>query len=184
MYFKYILLASISAFGKLFSFLFGWLLIAPWIWVKMDGNYPQPIRALFQPSDSPAIGDSMYAENQMAWTSKLPRWIAYYIRATCWSTARNPFYGFDSLVGFTIQNPISCVESGDPKTDIGLQATFGCLKRSVRNGNGRLYFDYKVAGSWTNSYGYMYRLGWSINSFSEGYHANLQIDIRPRIKLP
>jgi len=180
MYLRYILLASISALGKLFSLLLGWLVIAPFIWVRMDGNYPSALRSVCQPIDSPAIGDQMYADNQMVWTAKLPRWLAYYLRAYFWSCCRNPLYGFDNLAGFTIPEGAQIKVTGNPSIDIGTQATFGTVTREC---NG--YFDCKHAGAWNTNYGYMVRFGWVMNETAcAGYRALLTIDVRPLIKLP
>ena len=81
---------------KFFQMSLGWLFIAPF--VQSDGNLPAWLRTWFQPVDSPAIGDAMYASREAAFTAKYPQWLAYYIRAVAWG-ACNPAYGWDNVCG-------------------------------------------------------------------------------------
>lgn len=83
-------LATLSVFFKLIQVCLGWLLIAPF--VKSDGHLPYPLRYIFEPDDTLAIGDEMFRTREMAGTS------SYYRLAEAWGR-RNPAYGYDSLVG-------------------------------------------------------------------------------------
>ena len=176
----YLLCATASFTLKLFQMSLGWLFIAPF--VQADGNLPPLLRTWFQPIDSPAIGDTAYANKEALFTTNYPRWLSYYIRAVMWG-ARNPAYGWDNVCGFTIQDSNVHSISGNPMVDIGTQATFGLVTRSLTQNN-ITYFDWKYAGAWTTNYGYMLRFGWVMNSFAIGYRAQLTIDVRPLIKLP
>lgn len=60
MFVRYFLMATVSVFFKVFQFFLGWLFIAPF--VQADGNLPRLfwLRLLFQPDDTPAVGDEMF----------------------------------------------------------------------------------------------------------------------------
>ncbi len=100
----WLLLATVAVVLKLFSFTLGWLFIAPTVWLGKDGNYPQPIREIFQPDDSLAIGDdptvasTVFQDREGAFTKKYPEWIRNYVLAVMWSCMRNPAYGWDSNI--------------------------------------------------------------------------------------
>ena len=148
----------------------------------MDGHLPYPTRYIFEPKDNLAIGDASYAAHEMAYCQTWWTPLRYYWMALNY-TYRNPAYGWDYLAGFDISESAQTTIAGNPNIDIGLQATFGQVTRTVTQ-NGRTYFDWKECGDYGDGYGWMLRFGWAINKFDVGYHANLQIDIRPRIKLP
>ncbi len=98
----WLVLAPVAVVLKLFSFTLGWLFIAPF--VKADGNLPYPLRYLFQPDDSLAIGDdpkvasTVFQDREGAWTKTLPSYLRNYVLCVMWACMRNPAYGFDSTV--------------------------------------------------------------------------------------
>lgn len=188
---RYVLFALVAVFLKAFQFLLGWLLIAPF--VQADGNLPSLfwLRLLFQPDDTPAIGDEMFGSREMAHTATWRwKWAARWWRATQWGM-RNPAYGWDSNVcGMRVFAPYSFTISGNKNIDIGYDgngtciAVLGSVFRTCID-DGREYFEWKFAFSWPgNRYACMCSFGWNLGSvFKFGQVRNLRIDIRPRISL-
>jgi hypothetical protein len=84
------ILVPVTLFLKTFQVLLGWAFIAPF--VKADGHLPYPLRSLFEPDDTLAIGDEMFRSREMAGIT------SYYRLAEAWGR-RNPAYGYDALVG-------------------------------------------------------------------------------------
>jgi hypothetical protein len=120
-------LAIAAVVLKLFSFLLGWLFIAPFIWLGKDGNLPEPVRSVFQPDDSLAIGDDpkvtdfRFQDREGAFTKKYPEWIRNYILCVMWSCMRNPAYGWDSKV-CGIDSNINIIKSYGPDVRWGYDA--------------------------------------------------------------
>jgi len=96
-------LAVIALCLKAFQVLLGWAFIAPF--VKSDGNLPYPLRYIFQPDDTLAIGDDpkvasvVFQDREGAWTKTLPSYLRNYILCVMWACLRNPAMGYDALVG-------------------------------------------------------------------------------------
>jgi hypothetical protein len=113
--------APLAVFFKVVSFFLGFLIIAPWVWLGKNGNYPYPIRYVAQPDDSLAIGDrptvevdgvqvptaNIFQDREGTFTKAYPEWVRNYILAVMWSCWRNPAYGWDALMG--VRSDVSIV---------------------------------------------------------------------------
>lgn len=190
MFARYILFALIWIVLAAFQFLFGWLLLAPWLVILHRDTYPAWL-GWFQPDDTPAIGDEMYGEREAAFTKSYPVWLARYVRGVMWG-CRNPAYGWLAARGIVIPGTqYDFTAYGNPNIDIGdFGATFGkCYRTATINGFD--YFDWKLVSDrdWlfrhSKDYGWMLRFGWNLSApFKIGEVRNLYVDVRPRIKLP
>jgi len=188
---RYLLLALIAVILKAVQFFLGWFLIAPF--VKADGNLPRLfwLRLLFQPDDSPAIGDAKFGSREMWYTATWSwKWAARWWRATQWGM-RNPAYGWDSNVcGMRVFAPHTFAISGNPDIDIGYDENGNCIAvlghyfRTCID-DGRQYFEWKFAFAWPgNRYACMCSFGWNLGGvFKFDQVRNLRIDIRPRVSL-
>jgi hypothetical protein len=177
---RYIFLAVIQVILMLYSVLTGWVTIAPFI--KSDGHLPYPLRYWFEPTDSPAIGDDAYLSNEGAWTMKYPQWIRNYMLCYLWSCLRNPAYGFANQAGFDLLDPTNFISVGNPNIDVGDSgAITGSVYRTLTNGDGRLYFEYRKIFRWSSSLVCYIQLGWSLSSLEPG-RKHLCVYIRPFVR--
>ena len=170
------ILAPIAIVLKLFQFTLGWLFIAPF--VKSDGNLPEPLKTLFQPDDSLAIGDDpkvspwLYQDKEGAFTKSYPQWLRNYVLAVLWG-ARNPAYGFDALVG--INKNIEIVYSKGQHIDFGEGNNLGGRVIVTKTGHWNLIYAFAIPK--TNR-GFLISLGWNLQgevNFSS--IRNMKIDI-------
>lgn len=145
----------------------------PW-WLKV-----------FQTPDALAIGDLSFHQREMAWTNKLPRWLGNYICGIAWAI-RNPAYGFADMAGFIIDNPYgykTTRENSQPEIDVGEgSAVEGCVYRTIYNGDGLKYFEYRKVKKWFFGDVYFFvQLGWSIPTvvYINGERRHLCVYIRP-----
>jgi hypothetical protein len=150
--------------------------------VRSDGHLPKWL-SWFEPTDTPAIGDENFHNNQMSWTK------SNYLYAMFWGW-RNPAYGFSAKCGIKVDAPQYYTQSGQYKVDIGRNqltgdaiVLLGSLYRTVYN-QGTRYWQYRRAGAWSKNYGWMIELGWNLElPFTDGEVRSLHIYIRPRISL-
>ena len=180
MIFSYLTLSIIQVFLMLYSALTGWITIAPF--VKSDGHLPYPLRYLFEPTDSPAIGDAEYLSKEGLWAMKLPQWLRNYILCYLWSCLRNPAYGFANLAGFDLYNITQVSLKGESNIDVGWAgAVIGSSLTTLLNGDGKKYFEYRKVFRWNSRYVCFIQLGWSLSNFEVG-RKHLCVYIRPWIK--
>jgi len=162
------------------------------LFINRNGYLPSWL-SWFQTADNPAIGDAIYGNKEAAFTAKYPRWLAYYIRGVMWG-CRNPAYGFSNATGLTINLDVFFMPYkvvGDENVDIGFDEatqkpiyTLGTVYRTLWNGDGKQYFDWKHAGRWSANYGFMVRFGWNLDpALLNGQRRSLYVDVRPRIAL-
>jgi hypothetical protein len=142
---------------------------------------------VFQTPDALAIGDQSFHENEMAWTKGLPLWLQNYICGMA-GAIRNPAYGFADMAGVVFDKP-SCftttAQPGKPDIDVGDHSTFGEVYRTVFNGDGKEYFEFRLAGKWSASLAWYIQLGWSLpadGQFDQS-RRHLCVYVRPFIKI-
>ena len=170
---RYLLSALFVITIMAIQFCFSWFIA---LFVKADGHYPTLLK-IFEPYDTLATGDQMFWDNEMKGIT------SNYRRALAWGM-RNCGYGAMGYMGFKCDKVTDFISNG-PEIDIGdFGYVLGSVTRTVRN-NGTKYFDYKRAGRWSESYGWMIQFGWSLNfgAYHPGDIRRLCLDIRPRIKL-
>lgn len=178
---RYLTIAIIQIALMLYSALTGWITIAPFI--KSDGHLPYPLRYLFEPTDSPAIGDEMYLSNEGKWAMEYPAWIRNYMLCYLWSCLRNPTYGFADLAGFNLYNPTQITFTGTNGVDVGdAGVVIGSSLATLVNGDGKKYFEYRKIFRWNSSCVCYIQLGWSISNL-EACRKHLCVYIRPFIAI-
>jgi hypothetical protein len=96
---RYLFLSIIQVLLMLVQFFFSWLIALS---VTKDGHL-RLLPPLFEPTDSLAIGDRAYWDNEMSYCMGWPISIRNYWLALNWGV-RNPAYGFADMAGFTINN--------------------------------------------------------------------------------
>ncbi len=155
------------------------------LFISRAGYLPEWL-SYFQTTDAPAIGDESFHQNEMSWTAAYPKFLSNYICGIAWAI-RNPAYGFADRAGFIINNPHSFTttrKSGLPDIDVGeTSAVVGSVFRTLINGDGKKYFEYRRVGRWNANYVWYIQIGWSIPelSFVNGERCHLCVYIRPRI---
>jgi hypothetical protein len=135
-------IAIIAIFGAEIICIFG---------LKKDGNLRQPLRAVFQPRDNPAIGDDLWKKDNPTYSDF--DLASSYIR-------RNAAYGYQSLVAMPVGDDIKIF--GNPKIHDG------------KNGIAGWYFAIDEFGVWQwvwirdNGDGTCWRgeYGWSVINYS------------------
>jgi len=186
MFIKWSLLAFIQIVLMVLNVILTPIMSVYLIW---NDNLPKTL-SYFQTSDAPAIGDEMFYNKEMAFTHKLPVWLSRYIRGIAWAI-RNPAYGFADTAGVVLKNAHDKVLVGPEMVDIGrdeitgLPITyFGKSIRTLTNGDGNKYFEYRHAGKWNNKLAWFIQLGWSLsNDTEDGSIKHLCVYIRPFISI-
>lgn len=181
---RYPLLALFWCLLATFQFLLWWLFLSPVLVLLKRDTYPSWL-IWFQPDDTLAIGDGMFGSREAAFTKNYPIWLSRYVRSVMWG-CRNPAYGWLSYSqGLKVNNVHYFTEAGTPNVDIGdFGYTLGTVTRTLTNGDGVKYFDWKHAGKWNDRLGYMLRFGWNLQpEFKNGEVRNMYVDIRPFISL-
>ena len=154
------------------------------LFLTEDGYLPSWL-SWFQTPDNPAIGDDMFHRKEMSWTK------SHYLYGIFWAI-RNPAYGFADTCGFLVKGPATTSSVGTEGIDIGRDestglatATFGSVYRTLRNGDGKNYFEWRVAGKWNNDLAWLIQLGWSLHPpvLADNSTHNLCVYIRPFISL-
>ena len=174
---RYLTLSIIQVFLMLVQFFFSWLIALS---VTRKGHL-RLLPSLFEPTDSLAIGDRAYWDNEMAYCMDWPLWIRNYWLALNWGM-RNPAYGFANLAGFDLYNPIQVSFKGESNIDVGWDgAVIGTSLTTLINGDGKKYFEYRKIFRWNSSYVCFIQLGWSLSSLEAG-RKHLCVYIRPFIK--
>ena len=177
---RYLTISIIQVVLMLYSALTGWITIATF--VKSDGHLPYPLRYLFEPTDSRAVGDGEYITNEGLWTMSYPVWLRNYMLCYLWSCLRNPAYGFANLAGFDLYNTTQVSFKGESNIDVGWDgAVIGSSLTTLLNGDGKKYFEYRKIFRWNSSYVCFIQLGWSLSSLEAG-RKHLCVYIRPWIK--
>ena len=180
----WLLLATVAVFLKLFSFTLGWLFIAPF--VKSDGNLPYPLRYVFQPDDSLAIGDDptissvIFQDREGAWTKTLPLYLRNYVLCVMWACMRNPAYGWDSNI-CGVPADIEIAHTFGPDIDWGYDAqekavyTLGAQFILAKTGHWALRFAFVIPFT---TKGFLVQLGWNLRGgVVNSKIRNLKIDV-------
>ena len=179
------LLAAVAILLKAFSFTLGWLFIAPFILLGKDGNLPQPLRAIFQPDDSLAIGDdpavasTVFQDREGAFTKSYPRWLRNYILCVMWSCMRNPAYGWDALCGVPADIKITHNFGNDIDWGYGPNEeaiyTLGLQFILAETGHWNLRYAFKLPFS---PRGFLCQFGWNLRGgVVNSSIRNLKIDV-------
>ena len=182
---RYLTVSIIQVLLMAFQWVFSFLIALS---VTRDGHL-RFFPSLFEPTDSLAIGDQMYWDNEMAHTKSWPWWIRNYWLALNWGM-RNPAYGYANLAACTMKGAndfYSTMPVSGPDIDTGDYGTVvGAVYREVINGDGKKYFEYRRIGrySWSKNLVWYIQLGWSIprDSLVDGNKCHLCVYIRPFCK--
>jgi hypothetical protein len=157
---RYLILATLQVILMAFQWIFSFLIALS---VTRDGHL-RFFPSIFEPTDSLAIGDRMYWDNEMAYTKNWPFWIRQYWLALNWGM-RNPAYGFANLASFTIKECFTFTTTCKELPDIDLGeggAVIGEVTRSIVNGDGKKYFEYRSIKMYSKTNCYYIQVGWSI----------------------
>ena len=123
----------------------------------------------------------MYWDKEMAYCMDWPVWIRNYWLALNWGM-RNPAFGFADLAGFDLHNGSEFKSAGNPNIDVGESgATVGSLFRSVVNGDGNKYFEYRKVWRWNSTHVGYVQFGWSLSNLDAG-RKHLCVYVRPSVK--
>ena len=174
---RYLTISIIQVILMLVQFCFSWLIALS---VTKDGHL-RLLPSLFEPTDSLAIGDSDYWNNEMSYCMDWTISIRNYWLALNWGM-RNPAYGFANIAGFDLQNYADYKLTGNPNIDVGWAgATIGSMLKTLTNGDGKKYFEYRKVWRWNSSYVCYLQLGWSLSNLEAG-RKHLCVYIRPFVK--
>lgn len=183
MFLRYSLLAVLQLFLMVTQLCFSWLIAA---FIDKQGHLPIFLK-WFEPTDSLATGDQMYWDREMLFTKYYPERWQRYVRGFFWGM-RNPAYGFADRAGYTIQNASKFTTTrpvtSDNDIDIGDNgANFGSVYRTITNGDGKKYFEYRKVAKWNEKYAWFIQLGWTVpaTTLVEGDRQHLCVYIRPRV---
>lgn len=186
MYLRFLFYAIPQVILMLFQFCFSFLIALS---VTKEGHL-RFFPVLFEPSDSLAIGNRMYWDNEMAYAMDWPVWIRNYWLALNWGM-RNPAYGFADWAAVTMRgadNFKTTAKLGDKEIDVGdAGVVISSVFRTFTNGDGKKYFEYRKV--WRSSIANVryIQLGWSIPSaaaeFKDGIKCHLCLYFRPAFKI-
>ena len=156
---RYLILSIIQVFLMLVQFCFSWLIALS---VTKEGHL-RFLPSLFEPTDSLAIGDRAYWDNEMSYCMDWPQWIRNYWLALNWGM-RNPAYGFADMAAVTLKYAHDFTSFGDPSVDVGIITTPGAVYRTIINGDGKKYFEYRFVRINSAKSAFYIQLGWSIST--------------------
>lgn len=139
------------------------------LFIGRDGYLPWWL-SWFQTPDNPAIGDAAFQRNQMAWTLKLPAWLARYCLGVGWAL-RNPAYGYDQWAGFVASRQLIYTASGNEQVNLFRSANGQCtviegyVFRQVIAADGKDYFQLTILRRWSASRAWRISFGWTLSAW-------------------
>lgn len=174
MYIKYWLLVPITLITRIVNFPLAPVVV---LFASDDGWLPRGLW-WFQTPDNPLDGDIGWINEHRPYNpeqSKFQRWVNRW--RWLW---RNSFYGFGySVKGFSVKPGFKYSAIGDEAVS-NRPYHAGLVRRYLRNGDGKRYFQFYYVRAWTKKRCIRVNLGWKLwGPMTEGRRVQYVFSISP-----